>query len=92
MSRAYLLKVYLRPDEEIEEEVRRTVVSYRFSSLSRGIHVHVEEGVVTLDGHVRDTLLIPLAVRLARAVEGVVDVEPRIGGEPTGGHGRGTSR
>ncbi|MEU5460982.1 CBS domain-containing protein [Streptomyces althioticus] len=92
VSRGDLLKVYLRPDEEIEEEVRRTVVSDLFPALSHGIHVHVEEGVVTLDGHVRDTSLIPLAVRLARAVEGVVDVEPRLGGEPSGGHGSGTLR
>ncbi|MFK3679686.1 hypothetical protein ACI2IP_18335 [Microbacterium sp. NPDC090218] len=29
---------------------------------------------MTLDGEVRDTALIPVAERLARAVEGVVDV------------------
>ncbi|MFD7694702.1 hypothetical protein [Streptomyces sp. NPDC059805] len=28
----------------------------------------------------RDTALVPLAVRLARAVEGVVDVEPQLTG------------
>jgi len=31
--------------------------------------------VVTLSGRVRDTSLIPVAARLVRAVEGVVDVE-----------------
>lgn len=34
ISRADLLKVFLRPDEEIEEEVRRTVVSYLFPALT----------------------------------------------------------
>ncbi|MGA5799009.1 CBS domain-containing protein [Streptomyces cellulosae] len=82
VSRADLLKVLLRPDEEIEEEVRRTVVSYLFPALSHGIRVHVRDGAVTLEGHIRDTSLISLAVRLARAVEGVVDVEPRLTGEP----------
>ncbi|MFD7876963.1 hypothetical protein ACFV5G_23170 [Streptomyces sp. NPDC059766] len=34
-------------------------------------------------GHIRDTSLISVAVRLARAVEGVVDVEPQVTGEST---------
>lgn len=78
VSRADLLKVFLRSDEEIEEEVRRTVVSYLFPALSHAIHVNVREGVVTLRGHIRDTSLISVAVRLVRAVEGVVDVEPHL--------------
>ncbi|MEU8986663.1 CBS domain-containing protein [Streptomyces sp. NPDC048558] len=80
VSRADLLKVFLRSDEDIEEEVRRTVVSYLFPALSHTIHVNVHEGVVTLRGHIHDTSLISVAVRLARAVEGVVDVEPRLTG------------
>ncbi|WP_432590352.1 CBS domain-containing protein [Streptomyces sp. HD1123-B1] len=74
VSRGDLLKVFLRPEEDIEEEVRRTVVSYLFPDNS-GIHVRVAEGVVTLSGELRDTSLIPVAARLTRAVEGVVDVE-----------------
>jgi osmotically-inducible protein OsmY len=35
----------------------------------------VHEGVVTLAGQVRDTSLVPVAARLVRAVEGVVDVD-----------------
>jgi CBS-domain-containing membrane protein len=81
VSRADLLKVFLRPDEDIEEEVRRTVVSCLFPAFSHAIHVSVHEGVVTLRGHIRDTSLISVAVRLVRAVEGVVDVEPRLTGE-----------
>lgn len=81
VSRADLLKVFLRPDEDIEEEVRRTVVSYLFPAFSHAIHVNVQEGVVTLRGHIRDTSLISVAVRLVRAVEGVVDVDPQLVGE-----------
>ncbi|WP_406411416.1 CBS domain-containing protein [Streptomyces sp. NBC_01614] len=80
VSRADLLKVFLRSDEDIEEEVRRTVVSYLFPALSHAIHVNVHEGVVTLRGHIHDTSLVSVAVRLARAVEGVVDVEPHLTG------------
>ncbi|MDT0469697.1 MULTISPECIES: CBS domain-containing protein [Streptomyces] len=81
VSRGDLLKVFLRPDDDIEEEVRRTVVSYLFPALSHTIHVHVHEGVVTLRGRVQDTSLIAVAARLVRAVEGVVDVEPLLTGE-----------
>ncbi|GGT01199.1 CBS domain-containing protein [Streptomyces chromofuscus] len=83
VSRSDLLKVFLRPDEEIEEEVRRTVVSYLFPAFSHAVHVNVHEGVVTLRGHISDTSLISVAVRLVRAVEGVVDVEPHLTGEST---------
>ncbi|MFB7242035.1 hypothetical protein CW362_07070 [Streptomyces populi] len=83
VSRADLLKVFLRPDQEIEEEVRRTVVSYLFPGFSHAIHVNVCEGVVTLRGHVHDTSLVSVAVRLVHAVEGVVDVVPRLTGEST---------
>ncbi|NIY70708.1 CBS domain-containing protein [Streptomyces malaysiensis] len=74
VSRGDLLKVFLRSDQDIEEEVRRTVVSYLFPG-DGGIHVRVDEGVVTLGGRLRDTARIPVAARLTRAVEGVVDVE-----------------
>lgn len=75
VSRGDLLKVFLRSDEDIAEEVRRTVVSCLFPGLGHAVHVRVDEGVVTLSGQLHDTALIPVAARLTRAVEGVVDVE-----------------
>jgi CBS domain-containing protein len=75
ISRADLLKVFLRDDEEIAEEIRREVVSYVFPLPSSAIQVDVHDGVATLTGRVRDTALVPVAARLVRAVEGVVDVE-----------------
>lgn len=75
VSRADLLKVYLRSDEDLAEEIRRDVVGHLFA-VSRGqLRVAVADGVVALGGQVRDTSLIPVAARLIRAVEGVVDVE-----------------
>ncbi|GAA3816336.1 CBS domain-containing protein [Streptomyces phyllanthi] len=82
ISRADLLKVFLRSDEEIEEEVRRTVIAYLFPAFSHAIHVNVDEGVVTLRGQIRDTSLVSVAARLIRAVEGVVDVQAHLTGEP----------
>ncbi|NBM20388.1 CBS domain-containing protein [Streptomyces sp. GC420] len=75
VSRADLLKVFLRDDEDIAEEVRREVVAYLFPAPLSPIQVTVEDGVVTLSGRIRDTTLVPVAARLVRAVEGVVDVE-----------------
>ncbi|MFI1766293.1 CBS domain-containing protein [Streptomyces sp. NPDC020800] len=75
VSRADLLKVFLRDDRDIAEEIRREVVSYLFPLTSSVIQVDVEDGVATLTGQVRDTSLVPVAARLVRAVEGVVDVE-----------------
>ncbi|MER5436689.1 CBS domain-containing protein [Streptomyces sp. NPDC002588] len=75
VSRADLLKVFLRTDEEIAEEVRREVVSYLFSTPESSVRVDVRDGRVRLVGRVRDTSLVPVAARLVRAVEGVVDVD-----------------
>ncbi|MEU5896607.1 CBS domain-containing protein [Streptomyces venezuelae] len=89
VSRADLLKVFLRGDEEIAEEVRREVVSYLFHPPASSVRVQVEEGVVTLRGHVRDTSLVPVAARLVRAIEGVVDVQFEFDGQggPSGDTG-----
>lgn len=54
------------------------MVSYPFPAFGHAIHVDVHEGVLTLRGHIHDTSLISVAVRLVRAVEGVVDVEPQL--------------
>ncbi|KUM84237.1 MULTISPECIES: CBS domain-containing protein [Streptomyces] len=75
VSRADLLKVFLRDDEDVAGEIRREVVSYLFPSPESAVLVEVRDGVVTLGGRVRDTSLVPVAARLVRAVEGVVDVE-----------------
>ncbi|NUP17526.1 MAG: CBS domain-containing protein [Streptomyces sp.] len=75
VSRADLLKVFLRGDEEIAEEVRREILAHLFPAPGSAIRVQVHDGVVRLTGRLRDTSLIPVAARLVRAVEGVVDVD-----------------
>lgn len=74
VSRADLLKVFLRDDEDIVEEVWREIVSSLFPPPSSVLQVEVNDGVVTLTGRVHNTALVPVAARLVRAVEGVVDV------------------
>lgn len=81
VSRGDLLKVFLRPDEDIEEEVRRTVVSYLFPMHAHAIRVFVRDGIVTLRGPVHDPSLIWVAERLVHGMEGVVGVESKLCGE-----------
>lgn len=83
VSRADLLKVYLRSDEDIAQEVRDKVIARLFPHRAPTVEVQVEEGVVILSGHVPDATMIPLVARLVRAVGGVVNVDLRLEG-PTG--------
>ncbi|MFB6835753.1 CBS domain-containing protein [Streptomyces sp. NPDC056361] len=80
VSRSDLLKVFLRPDDDLAAEVRGEVVEHLFPLSRHQVDVRVEAGVVTLTGEVGDSSLIPLAARLAQAVEGVVDVRCRLTG------------
>jgi CBS-domain-containing membrane protein len=75
VSRGDLLKVFLRSDDDIAQEVNREILTCLFPAPIEPIQVDVSDGVVTLTGRVRDTSLVPIAARLVRAVEGVVDVE-----------------
>lgn len=74
VSRGDLLKVFLRSDEDIARDVRENVVARLFPGAWRSVEVDVEEGVVTLSGLLGDRSLVPVADRLVRSVEGVVDV------------------
>ncbi|GGN10620.1 CBS domain-containing protein [Streptomyces fuscichromogenes] len=78
VSRADLLKVFLRADEELTEEVRREVVDRLFPLYADHIRVDVREGVVTLTGWIDGPDPVPVAERLTRAVAGVVDVHCRL--------------
>ncbi|MFI8320206.1 CBS domain-containing protein [Streptomyces sp. NPDC085529] len=77
VSRSDLLKVFLREDDEIEREVRRSVLG---GGALAGLDVAVADGVATLRGTLPDRSLVPLLARAARAVEGVVDVRMELEG------------
>ncbi|MFI5640056.1 CBS domain-containing protein [Streptomyces goshikiensis] len=82
VSRSDLLKVFLRPDEEIAEEIRVAVLA----ELAPSVHLQasVKDGVVTLRGSLHDRALVPLMAHSIRAVEGVVDVRMELEGQPAG--------
>ncbi|MEW2609955.1 CBS domain-containing protein [Streptomyces sp. NPDC047880] len=80
VSRADLLKVFLRTDDEIAEEIRREILVPLFPTPGEPVRVHVTDGVVTLTGRVGNTSLVPILARMVRSVEGVVDVDLALSG------------
>ncbi|WP_438297026.1 CBS domain-containing protein [Streptomyces sp. HUAS TT7] len=79
VSRSDLLRVFLRQDTAICEEITREVL-HRVLRVGPGaVGVTVADGVVTLRGRVTSKSLIPIAVRLCRAVDGVVTVHEELG-------------
>ena len=93
VSRSDLLKVFLRGDEGIAQEVRRQVLEPLFPNGEPTLRADVHEGVVHYTGRLRDATLVPIAARMTRAVEGVVDVEFDLSGSQSAqGAGRAASR
>jgi CBS domain-containing protein len=79
VSRVDLLKGFLRPDKELHQEIVEDVI---FGDLFMGpdrFDVHVKDGVVVLQGSCERRSLIPVVVRAVAAVDGVVQVENRLG-------------
>lgn len=77
-SRADLLRVFLRPDGEIREEVVRDVIEHALWIDPGSIRVDVREGVVSLEGRIEQRSLIAVLVRLVMSVDGVVGVDERL--------------
>jgi CBS domain-containing protein len=73
VSRRDLMKVFLRPDEDITAEVSGVLGQILLGNAGQ-VAVGVADGVVTLDGALGDQALIPVAVGLAAGVDGVVAV------------------
>ncbi|MFF8908321.1 CBS domain-containing protein [Streptomyces olivaceoviridis] len=78
VSRGDLLKVFLRPDNDLADEIRRDIVDVLFPAPVEPVHIVVSDGVATLTGRVGDAVRIPLAARLVQGVEGVVGVDCRL--------------
>jgi CBS domain-containing protein len=80
VSRRDLLSVFLRPDADIDADIRRVLDELSLDGPD-GAEVTVRNGIVTLTGTPSPTHggLIPLAIRLMWSVDGVVDVIDRKG-------------
>jgi len=73
-----LLKVYLRADGEIRDEILREVITGYLGCDPGRAEVTVTDGIVTLAGEVEHKSMVPLAARMTRSVDGVVDVVNRL--------------
>jgi CBS domain-containing protein len=69
-----LLKVYLRSDEEIGDEIVHEVITEYLGTDPERVAVTVAGGRVTLAGEVEKKSMIRLAVKMAHSVDGVVSV------------------
>jgi CBS domain-containing protein len=79
VSRADLLKVFLRPDEEIRRDVVQAVS--RMTMEPARVRVEAHDGVVTLEGQVERASLVAVLVNQVRDVDGVIGVENLLSSE-----------
>ncbi|MEU1663831.1 CBS domain-containing protein [Streptomyces sparsogenes] len=78
VTRRDLLGVFLRPDHEIRAEVIDEVLVRSLWLPPQAVDVTVTEGVVLLEGQVERHSEVPIAVRMAGQVDGVVAVVDRL--------------
>ncbi|MFI5615813.1 CBS domain-containing protein, partial [Amycolatopsis sp. NPDC051903] len=78
VSRADLVRVFLRPDQDIRDEVRDEVLAKEMCLDSRSLSVAVHDGIVSISGTVERYSMIGLIEALVRRVDGVVEVRSRL--------------
>jgi CBS domain-containing protein len=75
VTRGDLLRPFLRPDTEICTDVLENVLHGSFVLDRAALRVTVREGVVTLDGHLRDQAMAHDVAETVRNLPGVVEVD-----------------
>jgi CBS domain-containing protein len=75
VTRADLLRVFLRPDLAIRWEVEHDVIRGRLGLSAGEVQVAVRDGAVALHGEVERRSEVAALVRQVQAVEGVVEVD-----------------
>ncbi|WP_063737279.1 CBS domain-containing protein [Streptomyces sp. RTd22] len=78
VTRRDLLRVFLRPDDEIRAEVIDEVLVRSLWLRPQSVAVTVTDGVVRLEGELDRHSEVPIAVRMAGQVDGVVAVVDRL--------------
>ncbi|MEU6006115.1 CBS domain-containing protein [Streptomyces sp. NPDC047453] len=88
VSRGDLLRVFLRRDEAVFEEITQDVLARTLGLTPADVTVGVSDGRVSLKGTVRARSLIPVIERLCGGVDGVVSVSTDVihRCDDTGGH------
>ncbi|WP_171169153.1 CBS domain-containing protein [Streptomyces sp. I05A-00742] len=89
VSRSDLLRVFLRDDRAIRQEIIEDVLVRTLHEPPSAIGVEVTNGQVRLSGSVRDEDVVPVLLRLCRSVDGVVSVDHHLAaGADSGGRVR----
>jgi CBS domain-containing protein len=78
LSRGDLLRLFDRSDEAIRREIVEDVIVGDFMMAPSRFFIHVDDGVVVLQGRVERRTLLPYLLRAVQRVEGVVGVENRL--------------
>ncbi|MFF7443776.1 CBS domain-containing protein [Streptomyces sp. NPDC008122] len=78
VTRRDLLCAYLRPDTEIRHRIREDVLTDVMGLAGDAVDVRVLDGVVTLEGRLRQQSQARMLVGLAERVDGVVAVVDRL--------------
>jgi CBS domain-containing protein len=74
-----LLRVFLRPDAAIKEEISRDVLLGYLGTNPVLVQVDVTDGVVTLTGEVECKSMLAAVLPAVRAVDGVIDAGAQLG-------------
>ncbi|MEW2314382.1 CBS domain-containing protein [Streptomyces bauhiniae] len=74
VSRGDLLRIFLRRDEAIREEITQDVLGDTLGLARTDVTVDVRDGAVVLGGTVEHRGLVPVVEQLCRGVDGVVSV------------------
>nr|WP_079198515.1 CBS domain-containing protein [Streptomyces sp. CB03911] len=82
VSRGDLLKVFLRDDRAIRQDIVEEVLSHVEGVSPAAVGVEVAQGRVVLSGTIKPPYLVPVVLRLCRSVDGVVSVTDRTSHAP----------
>jgi CBS domain-containing protein len=78
VSRSDLLQIFLRTDADLLEELVDDIIPAIIPNDSRTVEVEVQSNVITLSGEVDRRSDAEILVRLAREIDGAVDVVNRL--------------
>lgn len=82
VTRADLVRAFVRSDDEIAREISEDVVLHTLWVEPEAVNVRVDAGEVVLSGHVESEADADLVVELSRRVPGVVSVVSRVTWDP----------
>lgn len=78
VSRSDVLAVFRRPDEDIQREIVRDLITDGFFMDPACFHVTVRDGIVTLEGSPEVAVVARAVAEQARHLEGVIAVRERL--------------